>query len=176
MHTACAGMPLCYTQVQAQPNLRTPQNRLRTLLSTSGAVILPRANNTASGDTLVVLNVRRRPPLPGDSPRSPDLPQIPGITFAIRPAKQQGSDLAAPKASGPGSDAVSRTASCEAAATAAAVAAAAATSDPRMQERVAAALGQLLGAAPPRAAAGGEGGGLDWSVLEAGVDDAWPPM
>ena len=143
--------------------------------------IRPRANNTASGDMLVVLNVRRRPPPAGGGVRSPDLPQLPGITFTSKPAQlaDSGTGPAAPETSTAqqrgSSDGMAG--AREALEAAAAAAAAVSGASAEMQDRVTAALAQLLGAAGAerRGAGSASDAIVDWRLLEAGLDDIWPP-
>lgn len=120
-------------------------------------IIHPRANNTASGDTLVVLHVRKRPCSSRNALNNPDLPPLPGITHTWKTPQQQQQH------------AREEDANHNAGVAATAQAAIAATGDGAMRERIAAALTPLLSGVP------GRGGGLDWRALEAGVDDVWPP-
>ncbi|KIZ01698.1 hypothetical protein MNEG_6264 [Monoraphidium neglectum] len=153
LHRACAAKPVTTAMLKgARPHY----------------VIRPRANNTASGDTLVVLHVRRRPAPPG-RPRTPDLPPLPGITFTTKPAAPPatvaGTQQPAQHEAGDGGE-TGMLLTGVAVGTAAAAAAAA-------RGRVDAALAWVLSGAV--AGGGGRTGGLNWRLLEAGIEDIWPP-
>jgi hypothetical protein len=152
LHRACAAKPVTTAMLKgARPHY----------------VIRPRANNTASGDTLVVLHVRRRPAPPG-RPRTPDLPPLPGITFTTKPAAPLATaagtqQLAQQDAGGGGETGMLETGVAVGTTAAAAVA----------RGRVDAALAWVLSGAA--AGSAGRAGGVDWRLLEAGIEDIWPP-